>query len=466
MRLAVSDRRGAVLVGLLVWLSCAWFGSWEWNANNATRLFAAISMVEDGDATIDEFAPLTIDKARFGDHYYLDKAPGMTLMALPAVWLADRVTGDNARRHVLLFGDESTARFLRSRLRLATASGPALLTGVAAALLYDLALVLTGGAAAALVASLCFALGTPIWGWSTTVFGHAPVAALFVAAAWGIWRATPLGALVAGAALGWAVVVEYQSALTGAPLGLWALARWWPARQRLIAFAGVAGCAALAPLVAYNEVAFGVPLRLGYSGVVGFEGMNHGLFGLGLPDPLVLNELLFGTYRGLVWLSPAMLAAAFGLRLLVRVPATRGLGWACIATVAGCFLVNASYVYWDGGNSTGPRLAMPMAGLLALGLAPLWRASDRRHRWAIAAAALLSGAINLVVASADVMAPPPWRFPLYQVVWRQRFALGDLRTWPSEWLAWSPWAGLALWAAVALPLLAGLARRAGRISRA
>ena len=65
-----------IVIGLLVWSSCAWFGSWEGNPNNATRLFAAISLVEDGDATIDEFSGLTIDKATFGGHVYLDKAPG------------------------------------------------------------------------------------------------------------------------------------------------------------------------------------------------------------------------------------------------------------------------------------------------------------------------------------------------------------------------------------------------------
>ncbi len=87
---------GIVPAGLV---SCAWFGSWEFNPNNATRLFAAIRMVEDGTATIDPLAHLTIDKAQFGAHAYLDKAPGMTLMALAPVALTDLVTGDRAARH-------------------------------------------------------------------------------------------------------------------------------------------------------------------------------------------------------------------------------------------------------------------------------------------------------------------------------------------------------------------------------
>lgn len=459
---------------LLVWLSVAWFGSWELNPNNAVRLFAAISLVEDGDATIDEFAPLTIDKAVFDGHAYLDKAPGTTLMALPAVAAANAWTGETSRDLAPSAADPDFARFLRLRQRLAVATGPALLTALAAVLLFHWGTALTGRAGAGLFAATGFALGTPVWAWSTTLFGHAPVAALFVIAAWCLWRATereprPWLALVGGGALGWAVVVEHQAVLAGGAIALWAAARAvrLPDGWRVPGAAAVGGIAALLPLVAYNMVAFGEPFRVGYAGVVGFEGMRQGLFGLTAPEPGVLWELLFGDRRGLVWVAPVLLLAPFGLLALAEERRTRGLAGVAAAAVAIVLLVNAAYVYWDGGNSTGPRHAVPLIGLLALGLAPFWAGLGRGGRIAAGALLALSIAINLVVAAADVFSPPQYRWPLRTYVLDVRFRHGDLRTWPSEWLGRSTWSGLWLYLAVALPLgLAAVRASAGRRDRA
>ena len=85
----------------------------------------------------------------------------------------------------LPLGTASALEFLGP---LAVALVSALLTALAAVALYDLALRTSGNAGGALFAGLAFALGTPIWGWSTTVFGHAPVADLFVIAVWALWR--------------------------------------------------------------------------------------------------------------------------------------------------------------------------------------------------------------------------------------------------------------------------------------
>ena len=437
----------------LVWLSCAWFGSWEWNPNSSTRLFAAISLAEDGDATIDEFAPLTIDKARFGDHYFLDKAPGMTLMAVPVVALADAVTGERATTLPKRLGDPALGRFLRLRLRLTVALVVAPLTALAAVLLYLLLLGETGSAAAGMVAALGFALASPVWGWSTTLFGHAVVADLYLVAVYAVWRGTPRWAALAGFALGWVVVVEYQAVLAGSAIGLWALwrlrERRWPDRVRwLVAFL-VGGLIAGAGLVGYNFVAFGTPFRLGYSGVVGWEGMNEGLFGLTWPHPHPLLEILVGPRRGLVWVAPALALAPLGLAAAIRTPVSRALAGMAVAVATIVLLVNASYVYWDGGFSTGPRHPTPAIGLLAIGLGFRWTQGSRR---AIAALVGIGIALNLCIASAEIVSPDFYRFPLWSRVIAGQFAAGQLRTFPSEWLGVSPWTGLACYLALAVAL--------------
>ncbi|WP_325102208.1 hypothetical protein [Sphingomonas sp.] len=447
------------VLALLIWFSCAWFGSWEGNPNNATRLFAAISLVEDGDATIDEFAPLTIDKAQFGGHFYLDKAPGMTLMALPAVAIANKWTGERSASVSKLPGSPDMARFLRLRLRLAAATGPALLTALAAVLLFDLALGLTGSAAAALAASLAFSIGSPVWGWSTTIFGHAPVAALYMVALWALWRASGPGVMaLAGAALGWAVVIEYQAVLAGAVLALFGAWQVWsrPERWRLLGAAVAGGVVAMLPMIGYNLVAFGTMFKLGYQGVVGFEGMNRGLFGLGWPSPAVLWAITFGTMRGLLWVAPVLALGAFGLTQMGE--RHRMLAWTIGTAAAIVLLVNAAYFYWDGGNSTGPRHATPAIGLLALGLAPLWAGlTTKASRIAAAVALALSIGINLVIAACDIFAPPidPW--PLHWVM-TQHLLLGDVTSIAGDWWGWPESTGLVVWAAVALPALAWLAR--------
>ncbi|MET4896210.1 hypothetical protein RN629_03435 [Sphingomonadaceae bacterium jetA1] len=461
-----SQGLGGIRIGLflLVWFSAAWFGSWELNPNNATRLFAAIRMVEDGTATIDPFAPLTIDKAQFGEHVYLDKAPGMTLLALPAVALTDAITGDRAARHDPNGFDPGFVEYLKLRTRVAAALGAALLTALAAVTLFDLSLALTGSAAASLFGALGYALGTPIWGYSTTLLGHAPVAALFVIALAGIARGGTRGLVVAGLALGFAVVIEYQAVLAGSIIGLWALWRHRAQPRTLWPFF-VAGMIGLLPLFAYNLFAFGTLFRIGYSGVVGFAGMNQGLFGLTVPHPLILGEILIGPPRGLIWVAPILLLAPAGLWRLGRERATRGLALTAVGVVLVALLVNAAYVYWDGGNATGPRHAMPLAGVAALGLAPLWAcARYRRERVALAMLLIASIAINLTIAAAEIFAPPQYRWAWWQAVMQLRFLPGDLRTVPSEWWGWTPWAGLALWAALVLPLALWLVQRCARFS--
>jgi hypothetical protein len=321
------------------------------------------------------------------------------------------------------------------------------------------------------VTALGYALATPVWGWSTTLFGHAPVGALLLVATWAIWCGTSgerelarwRYPLIAGGALGWALVVEYPTVISATPIVLWVIWRTrhlaWPLRARLFGLAAAAGAAALVPLVAYNEIAFGTLFKVGYSGVVGFNGMNQGFFGLTYPKIEVLWEITFGTERGLLWLAPILFLAPFGIVKLIRAPETRDLGVLAATIIILVLLYNASYVYWDGGFSTGPRHSIPMVGFLALGIAPLWRDWHATGRGWIAGLVGSGMFINLAVAAVEIAAPNDVRFPLVNPVLKG-FMRGEINDLPGEYWDWSPALGLLPWLAVAVPLLVWIIRQA------
>jgi len=382
------------------------------------------------------------------------------LLSLPAMALADKI-GPPIEYIPPTIYDARFEHLMTVRLRLAVAMVSAVIAALAALAMHDLGLRLTGSASGALVASLGFALGTPIWGWSTTLFGHAPVAGLFVIAVWALWRAGEGHAMrfaaIGGAALGLAVLIEFEAALAGSVIAIWGALNLWRADRRAVAAAVAAGLVTLlVPFTTYNMIAFGTPFRLGYQGVVGFAGMDQGLFGLTSPKPIVLLKLLVGLRRGLVWVAPVLAPAAVGLWLLGR--KHRGLAVMLAMAALTVLLVNSAYVYWDGGHSTGPRHSVPAIGLIAIGLAPFW--ASLRHAWGRAVTVgllLISMVINLMIAAANVTTPDTYRFPLADPV-LTAWKAGELRTLPSDFLGWSPGTGAALYVAVTIILIALLSR--------
>src|SRR5215831_9685556 len=53
------------------------------NVQDVTRLSLSRSLAERGSVNIDPWAGLTTDRARFDGHWYSDKAPGISLLAIP-----------------------------------------------------------------------------------------------------------------------------------------------------------------------------------------------------------------------------------------------------------------------------------------------------------------------------------------------------------------------------------------------
>ena len=93
-----------------------------------------------------------------------------------------------------------------------------------------------------------------------------------------------------------------------------------PARARMLKRAVAGGVVAAIPLGVYNLLAFGSPTHLAYDNVVGFEGMQTGFFGVSTPRAEVLAQLLWGTRRGILWLSPLLLLAPFAWAASLAAP--------------------------------------------------------------------------------------------------------------------------------------------------
>jgi hypothetical protein len=100
---------------------------------------------------------------------------------------------------------------------------------------------------------------------------------------------------------------------------------------------------------------------------------------------------------------------------------------AVIAAVISAYflLLNASYYYWEGGWSYGPRHASPATPFLCLGLALLWTRLPSAGRWALATLTAYGVGITLVAVSTMPLPPSNIRQPVPEFMW-PAFRDGDL----------------------------------------
>ncbi|HVW91403.1 MAG TPA: hypothetical protein VHB74_02220 [Devosia sp.] len=387
------------------------------NVQVVTRTALAISILDRGTVEIGPYARLTSDKAVYEGRVYADKVPGHSLLALPAVAL-----GRFVRRLVGESTDSLDPAVLHAYSAWATIGTNAPISAAAVAVMFLLALALGASRAGALFAATCLGWATPFFGWSTAFFAHSVAGSLLLFALAAIVRLFPLdpslrlsrprqlaGIVPLGVLLGYTPVVETLAAPVVVLLGLLVLWRAWhqqaSAKQFLAVLAALAlgGIVGALPLPIYNQIAFGSPLHLGYEDT-SFSGMSDGFFGLTWPDPFVLGQILLGLYRGLVPLAPILAFVPFGIAAMFRQPSLRGVALLAALAILTYLLINASYYYWNGGFSTGPRQIIAMLPLACLPLAFAW--PDGRAEQAVIGAFLLASlGMSLACALAGMFAP-------------------------------------------------------------
>jgi hypothetical protein len=265
-----------------------------------------------------------------------------------------------------------------------------------------------GDPMAALVATLCYAIGTPTWGWASSSFGHA-CAGAFLFLGFVVldesrsWQRAALG----GVLLGLAISVEFTAAPVVFLIMLHRLWVWrssagfWNAVTLAAAASGAVIISEI-PLFWYNDAIFGSPFHVGYSNVTGFDKMNTGFFGISSPKLSVFKEILFGPYRGLVRLSPVLILVPLAIGVCLRLRPWRGIAVLSVAIATWYLLMNSGYAYWDGGESIGPRHVTAMLPFLCLLFAPMWVRAGTPLRWATGSLLAVSIVFSLMCVSVDM----------------------------------------------------------------
>ena len=437
--------RTGIVLGLALFGSYAYFyQAGGWNQNGRFALVRAI--LEQGTLRIDSYADCTGDRSLWQGHYYCDKAPGASLLALAPVAAARIV----ARARGV---DPASARGIAWTSYVAGLATSALFTVVAALGVFWLSVHWGASRSAAIFAATAYGVATPAWSYATVFVGHAVTSGCLIAAfaasialADNPRRRTPL-AWAVGLLGGLAVVTEFPAAPAVLVIVILAVASVYATDRRATLRVGVhivaSGAVMALILMAYHNAAFGSPFRLGYSSEDSLEGiaMQQGIFGVSGPSWHVLYEVLIGAYRGLLPLAPLLAVAPLGLVWLARGRQQWRPALAAATIGAYYLLLNVSYVYWEGGWFVGPRHLVPGIAFVALGLAPLWDVGRSAGRALLIAGWMWGAALGLIAVSTNPQPPSDIMRPVIEFMW-PAFIDGDLSMNPQAFTDYAADSGL------------------------
>jgi hypothetical protein len=379
------------------------FGGW----NQLSRALPLLSVIEEGTLRIDARHELTGDKAFIDGHYYSDKAPATTLLALPLYALAraalagSRYAEDGARAY--------SSRPLDDAIAIGTFVC-SVLPFLAILLLFVSRLeerAQPDGVSTPRMVAVWLLYGSFVFVYADYFFGHM-LAALLLLLAYRAFveRDAPLAA---GLALGGAFVTDYPSLVV---LGVWGLQSLWAGRTSRALRLGAGALPGILASLLYNWRLTGNPLTPAYKYVSlpEFE-LQTRAFGFGGPSPEALWELVFGQARGLFFHTPLLLCLLLALPVAGLLSVKRWATSPVLALLGAYLVVFSSFYMWTGGSCYGPRFLIPVVILL------LYRAGQRLvagpvlPAFVLPLAGGLGLAMNLVVLNTTIHIPPQTRLP-------------------------------------------------------
>jgi hypothetical protein len=383
------------LMFLFLYLPFVYFNHSDgWNQH--ARFAELHSVMLQHTLAIDTYHEITGDKALLNGHYYSEKAPATSLMAMPAFALTTIV-----QRSLGIDPDSESA--WRVSEWTTTAGSVAVLAALGGVAFFAL-LRRRFGQVEAHIATIAVFLGSLTFPYAASLFAHAGTIGLLCITLWCVLRdpSSSRGLdYLGGICAGLAVASEYPAII---PLGCLLLYLSSNAGRSIRFAVGV--IPGLVLILLKNYAITGSPVVLVYGFNPGFSKVTaQNAFGFGVPSAETVKALLLSEYRGVLFWCPVLLMAAPGFFVLSL------MDWPLAAALlSGTLLVliqAASFSGWSGGNAVSARYLSPALPLLGLAAAHGIARLPRIGTLITIASVLMMGMVTAIAIDPpqDVMAP-------------------------------------------------------------
>lgn len=403
---------------LFIFISIVFFIGFFPGWNELSRLDLVFSIVDQGQLNIDSYwnqpGYATQDLAYYNGHYYCDKSPILSFLAVPFYWLW-RQLGD-------IFG----IYFIPVKSRLLIT--PFLITLPAAILsvwFYRFLGYIRTDPVNQYVLTMFYSLGTIAFPFSYLFFSHVP-ATFFIFGGFFILflmlsktssesaSKKPIYLLIAGLMTGLGFSAEQPTGIILAGILGYLYYRLRDKKRIFWFLLGV-----LPPLIIvmwYNYTCFGNIFASGYRyeyNPVFQSNMSKGFMGITYPKWQAFWGTSFSPYRGLFFYSPFLLFAIPGFYRFIGDKKFKAEGILFLLIVVGFFYFNISYYAWHGGWSIGPRHIIPMLPFLVI---PIYTLLPEWKKW-VWGLGILSVFIMSLCCFAGSLFPEEAKNPLISFVY-------------------------------------------------
>ncbi|MDN3514979.1 MAG: PA14 domain-containing protein [Candidatus Brocadia sp.] len=316
------------------------------------------SIVEYGELSINRFVYNTHDVSVYKNNFFSNKGPGLAFLGVPIGFVLFKA------KHVFLhFMMEDTYLLLVCHFINWLTVG--FISAISCVVLFRFISRLTQCTTAAFIGTMGYAFGTTAFAYSTIFYTHQIAAAFSFIPFYIVFTLKNKkiecfsSLFFSGLLAGYSVITEYPCIFVWLVLFLYVLFLFSDNKKQVFFFLTGSSIPAII-LLSYNYLCYGNPMLFSYfSHFVSNADIQSGLKGtaktISFPSIEILYKITFDPYRGIFFYCPFLLTFFPGIYFFLKKKGISTEFPLLVVIVIYYFVFNASYRYWYGGLSLGPR---------------------------------------------------------------------------------------------------------------